>query len=68
MERMSKEWTVEAEFNVITSVICNNEKEAKGEAKKALHELASFIRPYCDCLDITLKNVDCYEEDNDDKT
>ena len=65
---MIKEWTVSASFHILTSVNCDTEKEAKTEAKKALHELASFIRPYCDCLDIELTDVDCYEEEDDDKT
>lgn len=65
---MSKEWYVEAEFSILTSVISDNKKDAKIEAKTALHELAAFIRPYCDCLDITLKNIDCDEEDTDDET
>ena len=62
---MNKTWTVEADFSILTSVQGDTKKEARVEAKKALHELAAFIRPYCDCLDIELKNVDCDDDDEE---
>ena len=60
---MSKEYTIEASFHILTSIHSDNEKDAKIRAKKLLHETADFIRPYCDCVDIELENVDCYDEE-----
>lgn len=60
---MRKVWTVEAVFYILTSVESESEKEARVKAKRELHELAGFIRPYCDALDVELGNVEEEEVD-----